>query len=238
MMDDMSRAALMPTLLLALVGLPDCAVEVANAPGDAPALCPDSPPDLDCRPLRCTTPPCGGLGDPFDADGCPRPKCDADQPCDADRVCYRLGDWGACGSSHIACEDGDDGCFCTYTLDCNYSVAYCVPAELAPPTNCNTITSADACIAAGCSAATTIIPVTLGGHTDTCACGEPQVACLWFQDKFASTAKPTPYYHLDAMGELEVALFPDEWVDPPHGWGRCSNASAPPACACADTCAP
>lgn len=198
--------------------------------GDAP-LCPGADNFTCTTPFNCVDFPCGGLHDLFDADGCPRQRCALD-PCPAGQVCYDTGDWGSCNASGMSCEDVDGACQCGQTADCQ-DISYCVPVELGPPADCFAITDKDACLAAGCSEASSVVPMALDG--DTCVCGEPEVACLWFEeDEWGSSASAGAFY-FKATGE--VVSFPGIWFDPPHGWAACEgDASAPPACACAETC--
>ncbi len=205
-----------------------------NPTDGAPVLCPDSP-NFSCTvAYACEGFPCGGLQDWFDADGCPRPGCGADEPCPAGQVCYQSGVWGECNASGVSCEDDGDICRCDQSLDC-MDVSYCVPAELGPPTDCGAITDAQACLAAGCTTADTATPVTFVG--DACVCAPAQPTCLWFEgDEFGGSASPGAFYR---KSTLEVVVFSTIWAPPPHGWAPCENdPQPPPACACAlDTCA-
>ncbi len=225
----MTRFSLSSSLLLAL----SACVAGTNLDNSPRLLCPDSP-NFSCTvPFNCTDFPCGGLQDRFDGDGCPRPSCSADEPCPAGQVCYQTGAWGECNASGLSCEDEGDVCRCDQSLDCQ-DVSYCVPEDLGPPTDCNAITDAQACLAAGCSEATTSVPVTF--ENDSCVCGAALAVCLWFaEDDVGSTASPAPFYRKSTG---EVVMFPGEWSDAPHGWASCANdPAAPPACACADACA-
>jgi hypothetical protein len=200
--------------------------------GDPGQLCPGNESFTCTTPFNCIDFPCGGLADLFDADGCPRSRCSADKPCPDGQVCYDTGDWGTCNASGVFCEDFGDSCGCGVTADCN-DVAYCVPAEIGPPADCFAITDAKQCLAAGCSEASTVIPVALEG--DACVCGEPEVACLWFtQEEWGSQASPGSFYEI-ASGK--VVVFPGTWIDVPQGWASCDGPEAPAACACAETCA-
>lgn len=200
--------------------------------GEPTQLCPNSD-DFSCTtPYDCVGFPCGGLNDMFDADGCPRSHCSADKPCAAGEVCYDTGAWGTCNASSTFCEELDGSCSCSQTLDC-HAVSYCVPAEIGPPADCFAISDAAACLAAGCSEASTVTPVTVVG--DTCECGEPEVACLWFtQEEWGSQASPGSFYEI-ASGR--VVVFPGSWIEVPQGWSSCDKGEAPAACACAETCA-
>ena len=200
--------------------------------GGAPALCPDNPKTTCTFAFNCSTDfPCGGLQDLFDADGCPRLHCDADEPCPAGEVCYQSGVWGECNASGVFCEDEGEKCNCNVTLDC-HEVSYCVPAELGPPTDCGAITDASACLAADCSDASTVVPVTLAG--DSCVCGEPETACVWFEGNNPGVSDSAAAFYRKST--QEVVVFPLGWVDPPHGWESCADGQAPPACACASDC--
>ena len=201
-----------------------------TATGDGP-LCPGAD-NFSCTvPFNCIDFPCGGLQDLFDADGCPRQRCALD-PCPAGQVCYDTGAWGTCNASSTFCEELDGSCSCSQTLDC-HAVSYCVPAEIGPPADCFAISDAAACLAAGCSEASTVTPVTVVG--DTCECGEPEVACLWFtQEEWGSQASPGSFYEI-ASGR--VVVFPGSWIEVPQGWSSCDKGEAPAACACAETCA-
>lgn len=191
-------------------------------------LCPNSD-DFSCTvPFTCDDFPCGRLGDLFDADGCPRPHCSDDTPCPAGYVCYDTGDWGMCDASGVACEDLDGQCSCNQTLDCQ-DIAYCVPAEIAPP-DCFDITDYEACEALGCAGNWNITPIAMDG--DTCVCGPSRPGCLWWESGEPSGGwqSPGPFYHL---GTLEVIMMPVLWFSPPHGWADCENdPNAPPACGC------
>ncbi len=200
-----------------------------------PALCPGNPLFTCSVAFTCMDFPCGGLQDRLDADGCPRLPCDADEPCPAGQVCYETGVWGGCNASGVFCEQEGLKCSCSMSLDCQ-DVSYCVPADIGPPLDCGAITDAQACEDAGCSEASTVVPVTV--VDDACVCGEPELACLWFEpgDEVGSTASPAPFYR---KSDLEVVIFPGDWFDPPHGWASCAgDLAAPPACACAETCSP
>lgn len=202
--------------------------------GDAPLLCPDSPNFACSVAFTCEDFPCGGLQDWFDADGCPRQPCGADEPCPAGQVCYQTGVWGECNASGVSCQDGDGACGCSMTLDC-MDVSYCVPADLGPPTDCGAITDAQACLDAGCTTAEAATPVSFVG--DACVCASSQPTCLWFEDDAGGgSASPGAFYR---KSTLEVAVFSTIWAPPPHGWAPCEDdPQAPPACACAlDTCA-
>lgn len=207
--------------------------EPTDPTGEPAALCPNSDKgDFSCTvPSGCLGFSCGGLKDLLDADGCPRPGCNDDKPCPAGQVCFDTGDWGTCNASGIFCEQMGDTCACGQDASC-LDVAYCVPAEIGPPADCFAITDAAACLAAGCSEAPTVIPVALDG--DTCVCGEPETACLWFtQDEWGSQASPGTFYEL-ASGR--VVVFPGTWIELPLGWMNCEDGGGPPACACAETC--
>jgi len=250
-MDLMTRTSLASSMLMSALALgPACVPD--KDPGDSAtafttepgttntteptagpeALCPGNP-NFSCTvPFNCTDFPCGGLQDRHDADGCPRLGCGGDKICPEGQVCYQTGAWGECNASSIDCEDVDGQCQCNLTLDCQ-DVAYCVPAELGPPTDCSLITDANACLAAGCSDAPPVVPMVL--EADGCTCGATRTECLWFaSDDIGSTASPAPYYR---KSTLEVVMFPGDWFDAPHGWAPCEgDPAAPAACACA--CAP
>ena len=201
--------------------------------GEPAQLCPNSE-DFSCTvPNDCSGGfPCGGLNDVFNADGCTRNHCRADKPCAAGEVCYDTGAWGRCNASSTSCEDLDGACNCSQTADC-HAVSYCVPAEIGPPADCFAITDADACLAAGCSEASTVIPVFDTG--DTCDCGAPEIACLWFtQAEWSSQASPGWFYEI-ASGR--VVVFPGNWIDVPQGWSSCDKGEAPAACQCGEICA-
>jgi len=211
----------------------------ASEPGttsatDGPGqLCPDSP-DFSCTvPFTCVDFPCGGLHDRLDADGCPRRGCNPDFPCPEGQVCYDTGAWGDCNASALSCADEGDACRCEMTLDCQ-QISYCVPAEIGPPADCNLITDAQACQAAGCDQAGGSVRLSL--VDDACVCGEPEPVCLWFQGDINGADIQAPFYRKDTD---EVVLFPTDWSTAPHGWRPCADdPAAPPACACAETCAP
>lgn len=93
-------------------------------------MCPDSP--SGCAMESCQNGECTGPLSEFDADGCPRPRCEVD-PCPAGRTCVTLGDWGACAPSTTVCEVNGMACTCGGTLDCSGSVSICVPDDEAPP---------------------------------------------------------------------------------------------------------
>lgn len=203
----------------------------ATSTGEPAELCPGNENTTCTVAFNCLDFPCGGLEDLFDADGCPRARCTDDKPCGAGEVCYDTGAWGTCNASGVFCEDMGDSCSCGVTADCQ-PVAYCVPAEIGPPADCFAITDADECLAAGCSEASTVIPMTLDG--DTCVCGEPEVACLWFtQEEWGSQASPGAFYEI-ASGK--VVAFPGDWIEVPKGWASCDDADDPAACACLETC--
>ncbi len=100
-----------------------------------PSVCPGV--EVGCDTFEpCQGEDCGAVLSQFDADNCPRAACSAADPtCPEGRVCFLLSDWGYCGSSGWDCfEEEEEGqCVCGQTADCDPSIAYCIPAELAPP---------------------------------------------------------------------------------------------------------
>ncbi len=250
-----SRFASFCLILTVTLGAPACTIDngIGETPGDGattavtelgstnpveptgggPVLCPDSP-DFHCSaPVDCTETSCGRLEDRFDAAGCLRRECDTNRPCPPAQVCYRTGDWGECGESAIVCQDKARVCTCRGAADCQESIAYCVPAELGPPTACGEVTSELACMEAGCDIAQTVVTITYAN--DACVCGASQVVCLWFAGEQFSGPAWTPFFRKDT---LDVALLPTDWIVPPHGWERCGIEGAPPACSCAFSCKP
>lgn len=186
-------------------------------------VCPDNP-EVTCTPDACTN--CGDLFSGFDDRGCVRAGC---SDCGPDEVCFRPFDWGGCASSSTFCEIDPvtSECHCGGTDDCGGS--YCVPSDLAPPTNCNELVDSASCLAAGCSVFENAPRVVLD-DMGACACAPAQPACLWFADGIGGAASPAYFFRL---GTNEVARFDTAYDLPPLGWERCAGAEGAPAeCTC------
>jgi|GEM_PF-6428109 len=98
--------------------------------------------DLDDPRFTCSEPmacdaslgqdSCGGLDSKFDEHGCLRASCTTHDGCLQSERCHVPALWGGCVSSHVGCEDDENGvCECFTTDDCG-SGGYCVPGELWP----------------------------------------------------------------------------------------------------------
>lgn len=104
-------------------------------PTGEPLQCPDNPgmcADIDHN--FCEEDP-GGPASLFDADCCPRPRCDGGTACDDGRVCIGVGLYGGGGPSWLECVPDEDGaCGCGATLDGATDVRVCIPVESLPAT--------------------------------------------------------------------------------------------------------
>jgi hypothetical protein len=93
-------------------------------------VCPDNPgmcADVDHN--FCEQDP-GGLESLFDADCCPRPRCDGGGPCPEGRVCIGVGPYGGGGPSSLFCElDETSTCGCGATADGAHDVRVCIREE-------------------------------------------------------------------------------------------------------------
>jgi hypothetical protein len=81
------------------------------------------------------------------------------------------------------------------------------------------------CLDAGCNYFETVLQV-----SDACECTPGVPACLFFVgEEIGGAASPDFFWH-EASGT--VAMFSTSWLEPPVGWRSCTEAGAPPACAC------
>ncbi len=207
-------------------GTSGTATDAVLTDGPAPAC---GNPAFTCSgPIDCVQWRCGALDSPFDADGCLRPSCEAES-CGADEICYSVDQSSDCSAEVLACADVDGACNCELG-DC--FARHCIPADEGPPVECAGITDEAACLAAGCSEFTTVSLATI--VDDACVFAEPTPLCMWFPgDAWGGNATPGAFYKQDTG---EAASFPTDWIDPPHGWGDCGDADAPPACGCFSVC--
>lgn len=183
-------------------------------------VCPQSPEFSCSAPLPCTIEgSCGAFGSFADADGCPRPRCSENTPCDDGLVCVRLGDIGSCSSSQTFCEDNELGeCTCGGTDDCNADVSFCMPPAEAFPEACGILTDEASCLAAGCTAWVETASPEWNG--DACLCESVGGTCVWFPDGEPEHAGDQIY--LTAFEETPRFFF-DAWVTPPFGWITCAD---------------
>lgn len=181
-------------------------------------------------PVDCEVWKCGELGSPFDASGCLRPSC-VEDACGADEICYSVGE-GDCGALDvIGCSDVEGACACEFSPSCGG--AHCIPADEGPPVECAGIQEKAACEAADCSEFTSVAPWSV--VEGECVQGPSEPLCMWFPgDAWGGTATPGAFYER-ATGRANY--FSIDWIVPPHGWGSCGDADAPPACACIGSCA-
>jgi len=200
----------------------------------------DEPPQLCDNPAyACAGPPdceqwnCGALDSPFDAAGCLRQTC-FDSPCAADEICYGVEQAGECDVHVIGCaDDPEQGvCSCEHTDDC--WTRHCIPADEGPPAECPQIDDEAECDAAGCSEWDSSLDFWRVDENDQCVLDETAPRCLWFPgDAWGGAASPGPFYE-KATGR--AVMFGTAWIDPPHGWGKCGDPDAPPACKCVGLC--
>lgn len=179
-------------------------------------------------PLDCAAHDCGGLGSPFDADGCLRQACDGANPCPGDEVCF--GDeLAGCSASVVGCSLEDGACECFSSDDCGGR--YCHPEGEAPPADCGSFTDEASCLAAGC----TQFELSPGVQfvDGACTCGGPVPVCLWLSENAGAWTIPAGFVKIDTQ---EVVLLNMDWTPPPYGWSSCDEPGAPPACACASDC--
>lgn len=191
-------------------------------------LCPNPAQMCGEIPLDCTEHNCGGLGSPFDADGCLRQACDGDNPCGADEVCF--GDeLAGCSPTVIGCDIEDGACECSSSDDCGGR--YCYPEGEAPPADCGSFTDQASCLAAGCSDSVPATPMKL--VDGACVCDAQAAICVWSPGGLGGLTIPGPFFNIASQ---EVVLFFTTWTPPPYGWSNCDEPGAPPACACASDC--
>jgi hypothetical protein len=182
-------------------------------------------PDHDCSTgIPCPPGSCGDLFSPFDDQGCLRRNCTFSNQCDDDEVCFAPASVGGCASSGIYCSEGPDGeCQCASDPDCGG--AYCVPSELAPPTDCEQFDNPDSCFNAGCSAFLDARWVVDEGNT--CFCNFMSM-CVWLPPGADSSGELVAYYHPNLPG---VYYFEVSFTPPPAGWFECGTGfEEPPEC--------
>jgi hypothetical protein len=195
-----------------------------SSSGGGNDVCPDSP-NFACsaRP-ECDAMNCGDAFSAFEANGCPRPACGANDTCAAGSTCFHPSDYGGCVPSANGCEDNDQGaCQCGGTADCQGS--YCLPDDERPPLDCFGIADEGDCFAHGCNYFETVTVM-----TDTCTCEPSTPACLYFPGgEMGGAAAPNGFFHVETQ---TMAVFDTDWQVPPLGWAKCSAADAPQSCSC------
>ena len=197
----------------------------SGSSGGPAVHCPQTLWERGCEPVDCANlePPCGSLFSRHDEQGqrreaCPGPDC----ACPSGYECFHSAVWGGCVPSDIGCGFETENC----------GGAYCVPGGLGPPFACGGTDEA-ACVGAGC---TFVVAPWIELGRDECQCGEAVPLCLWFPQAGPEAAKPTAYYN---PFTAQTRVFQREWQQPPFGWKPCAgDPDAPPACACAEQCAP
>lgn len=187
-------------------------------------------PDFKCSgPVDCEEWNCGAIGSSFDKNGCLRRSC-VDAPCGANEVCYGVSRDENCAVFECG---GGDVCECGWVSDC--VGAFCIPADEGPPVECPKITEKEACLAAGCSEFDAQHSMVGKDENGDCVVKEVVPTCLWFSgDAWGGTATPGSFYN-KATGL--ATSFATDWAEPPHGWGDCGDADAPPSCECFSLCA-
>lgn len=99
---------------------------------------------------------------------------------------------------------------------------------------CSQIVDKAECDAAGCSEFYADLTFWRLDENDHCVQDDSAPRCLWFPgDTWGGNASPGPFYE-KATG-LAV-MFEIDWTDPPHGFGKCGDPDAPPACKCVTQC--
>ncbi|MBZ5709113.1 hypothetical protein [Nannocystis pusilla] len=200
--------------------------------GDEPPRVCDNPAYACSQPPDCEYWKCGALGSPFDADGCLRQNCE-DTPCAADEICYGVGNTNDCPIGPEGCTEDPQTATCTCELASNCSTGHCIPADEGPPVECPLITDEAEC-KAECSEWYPGIGFWRVDENDECVQDEAAPRCLWFPgDAWGGTATPGSFYE-KATGL--ATMFGTDWFVPPHGWGDCGDADAPPACKCVGFC--
>lgn len=126
---------------------------------------------MPCAPTRTTTPSCDhedcGPLDAYDASGCLRVPCTADDECPSGQVCYEPARFGDCDALNvIECAPQMGGCVCT--ISGGTPAGYCVDEDDLPTKEANDC-------ACGCSCGDP------GSHStptdDACHCDSGYVWC-------------------------------------------------------------
>jgi hypothetical protein len=99
-----------------------------------------------------------------------------------------------------------------------------VSAELVPSQRCSEITDEAQCVAAGCTALETVRAI-----DDACACGEPELLCVWAPGELTGTDDPRVYWRLT---DNEALVFSRTFDTPPYGWLGCNEFGNHEACDC------
>ncbi len=180
-------------------------------------------PDFQCtEPFDCGANGCGGPFSPFDEDGCLRNSCVMPGDCGPGQVCFTPMDYGGCASSGVFCEQDGELCQCGSKPDCGGS--YCIPEREVPSADCWGEPDEVSCTAAGCNHFETVTVI-----NDDCSCELSTPACVEFIGRIGGAGAPNAFFHLETQ---TMAVFSADWIEPPLGWGRCSDPGAPVACGC------
>lgn len=205
----------------------EAGLDTSASDGRIVGVCEDR---LGCAmPVDCDTFDCGTLGSRFDDAGCLWPPCSFKLNCPDGGVCFFPEEWGMCTPTGVMCREDDRVCECAMTDDCGGRM--CMPAGVAPPTQCNLIDDENACIDRGCTASLDVRPIVDAGD-GSCLCELAVPQCVWISpDATTERGDATPYYNLLSA---QVVVFEDRIDPPPAGWIACDDLGAStPECDCA-----